>query len=143
MPACLEPYRDLTRTYSWDARARQTLLQALSRALPETAERARALFEWFGSRSGSWHNSPAYERLPQELLHDIPVPELAAALDSDAISAEHLEGASRYFAVGVLHDNAKVIEVDQIPETVRQRLLEHSQKSEHENNRNVALTVFR
>ena len=142
MPSCLEPHRDLVRNYELSTEATQTLVKALQQALPDSAERALALFEWYGSGAGSWHNYTAYECIPQLLLHETPVPELVLALGSDSVSAAQLEGAARYFAVGVLHDNSKMIEVAQMPREAARRLLEHVQKSEDERNRNVASSVF-
>jgi hypothetical protein len=147
MPACLQPYWDQMRSFAGgmltfvpsaqqgQGGSGQTedapgglapLLQALEGQFPDPDERVLALLEWYGSGKGPWSGYPAYEGVAEQLLLHFPTEQLVAALTRHPLSERHLEGSARYFA-GYQFNTYRPDEAQQIPQELRERLLEHTQ----------------
>jgi hypothetical protein len=73
------------------------LARALVAQWPDTSERIRHLFRWYGSGAGPWSGYPEYETVAEHLLLAYPTRELVAAID-EAPDERLREGAARLFA---------------------------------------------
>ena len=144
MPRSLEPHRELMASMNLNEPARRTLMQALEEEFPAIEGRALALFSWLGSGEGPWQSYPGYEEVPPQLLREIPIADLLRALETSEISPRQLEGASRYFAVGMGRNQAsRSREASQMSFETKRRLLKHCFANTCERNRDVARRAFR
>jgi hypothetical protein len=101
---------------------------ALEKAYPDPVSRALVLLGWYGHGQGPWSGFPAYETFADELLLEFPAGVIVAALDAEEVTPAHLEGAARHFARwGFLAPDEQ--DTGQVPEAVKQRLLEHVRAS--------------
>jgi hypothetical protein len=101
------------------------LRQALAEQIPDSKERIRALFGWYGSGTGSWSGFPAYEDVAEKLLLDYPTVDLIAALEGKDLTLAQLEGAARLFA-GWTFSQKRPNDRRLLPAGWKQRLLQHS-----------------
>jgi hypothetical protein len=102
-----------------DIGSARALLEA---AIPDPIERVQALYEWFGSSSDWWSDSPAYEDVPQMLLLEFPIEVLFAALDASNDNVVALYGAAKFFA-GRHFDRSRKRDRQRCPEPLVQRML--------------------
>lgn len=131
MPASLVPFFHQDDWHgghgSWSA-----IVAAIEAELPDPIERARALFELFGSGAGPWSGYPAYESMPERLLLAMPLDVLLAAI-GDAPDEQRREGAARLFSSWDFKQK-RAADRAKIPEELRRRLLAHAKASAHEDN---------
>jgi hypothetical protein len=114
---------------------------ALAKEFPDTRQRALALFAWYGSGDGPWSGFPAYESAAEELLLDIPTPDLIAAAQADNLTEAQLEGAARLFG-GWDFSQRRPDERKTLPAALKKRLLDHSLKSKDEDKVGRARKAF-
>jgi hypothetical protein len=133
MPKSLQPtWTDMAAAGYYDIKSMRALLAA---EFPEATPRARALLNWYGSISGSWHATPAFELAPEALLRDFAPAEMVSALQSAPLTDTQLEGAARFFAGG---DGDPGI----LPAAIKASLLEYALKSTNANNIKWAKQAF-
>ncbi len=107
------------------------LLNAMATEYPDIEVRILELFQWYGSGLGPWTGFPAYESIPEGLLLAFPLDQLLLALSQPELKPAHLEGAARFFA-GHYFTRYRSTEIQNIPQELKQRLLEHSLASQDE-----------
>lgn len=106
----------------------EPLRTAIGREFPDTRQRILALFTWFGSGAGPWSGFPSYESVPEELLLDLPTPDLVAATQAQGLTEQQLEGAARLFG-GWEFGQRRPNDRNTLPADLKKRLLDHSLKS--------------
>lgn len=104
------------------------LRDALNKDVPNPKLRAVELFAWFGSGDGPWSGFPSYETIAEELLLDIPTPDLIAAIELNNLTDTHFEGAARLFG-GWSFSQKRPGDRRLLPAALRKKLLEHALKS--------------
>lgn len=149
MPAALEPFWDAMMQVGFGqvvaiamnpsktrrdparqvyARRIPLMKAALEKAYPDPVSRALAVLGWYGHGEGPWNGFPAYEIFADDLLLEFPVEVIVTALQAEEVTPEHLEGAARHFAQwGFLAPHEQ--DTGQVPEAVKQRLMEHVRAS--------------
>lgn len=122
MPECLKRFADSGDAIIAYANAMSI---ALGDAMPDSRDRALALFAWFGSGEGPWSGYPAYESVTERILLLEPTAGLVAALDeAPRLRDEHLMGAARYFG-GWDFRCSRPDELAALPASLKRRLLAH------------------
>jgi len=101
----------------------------LTKEFPDTRQRALALYAWYGSGIQRWSGTPWHETLAENLLLDIPIPELVAAAQSENMTEAQLEGAARLFGRWKFSHPG---ELKALPAALKKRLLDHCLKSSNE-----------
>jgi hypothetical protein len=134
LPASLVPFFDASGDESGDGGPKPEA--AIEAELPDPVERARVLLDLFGSGAGPWSGYPAYETLPAQLLLDLPLEVLLAAI-GDAPDERRREGAARLFSSWDFHQRREP-ELAKLPEALRRRLLAHAESSADEDKRDRA-----
>jgi hypothetical protein len=109
----------------------EPLRAALAKEFPDTRQRILALFSWYGSGDGPWSGFPSYEIAAEELLLDMPTPDLVAAAQTDNLSDPQLEGAARLFG-GWHFSQRRPDDRKTCPATLKKKLLDHSLQSKDE-----------
>jgi len=117
------------------------LREALNRDIPKPKLRAMELFSWYGSGAGPWSGYPSYEGIAEELLLDIPTPELIAAAQADNLTDAQLEGAARLFG-GWGFSQKRTGDGKLLPARLKKKLLEHALKSTDEDKLDRAKDAF-
>lgn len=117
------------------------LRAALAKEFPDTRQRILALFSWYGSGDGPWSGFPAYESAAEELLLDIPTPDLVAAAQADNLTDAQLEGAARLFG-GWDFSQRRPDDRKTLPAPLKKKLLDHSLKSTDEDKLGRAKNAF-
>ncbi|HZI58777.1 MAG TPA: hypothetical protein VFF39_18485 [Verrucomicrobiae bacterium] len=102
---------------------------ALEQQYPDSGERTRALFSWFGSGAGPWSGYPADEDVVSGLLLEYQPAELLAALQNTRLTDSEMEGAARFFS-GYCHgylfcpvEENKLLKL--LPAETKKSLLDH------------------
>jgi len=90
---------------------------------PDTGERIRHLFRWYGSGAGPWSGYPEYESVAEHLLLAYPTRELVAAIDG-ALDDRLREGAARLLA-GWDFRKLRPGDATLVPEPLKAALLHH------------------
>lgn len=106
----------------------QVLRDAIGKEFPDPRQRILALFAWFGSGAGPWSGFPSYEEVAEELLLDVPTPDLIAAAQTAGLSEPQLEGAARLFG-GWAFGQRRPDDRRTLPADLKRKLLDHSLKS--------------
>ena len=102
------------------------LVDALTKEFPDPRQRALALYEWYGSGAGQWSSFPGYEIIPSDLLELMEMDVLIATAMDDNLNSLQLEGMARFFC---FQDRAR-----KLPDSLRQKLLAHSNASKDQDN---------
>lgn len=112
---------------------------ALPRALAVLAEQYAsrdeqilALFAWYGHGSGPWSGYPCSEAAPEVMLQTFSADELHRAMESQTLSAQHLEGVARFMSrwVPKQHERARRQLIDEVRSSrIRDIVLAHVQSS--------------
>jgi hypothetical protein len=98
---------------------------AIEKDYPVNLERALVLFEWFEDGNGPWSPSPVYEDAARTLLMTIPLADLLAAAGVLPSSPSRGEGAARPFASWEVYRKQPAVAPLQMPEALKQTLLDH------------------
>ena len=117
------------------------LRAALAKEFPDVRQRILALFSWYGSGEGPWSGFPSYESTAEELLLDIPTPDLVAAAQADNLTDAQLEGAARLFG-GWDFSQRRRDDRKTLPTALKKKLLDHSLKSKDEDKLGRAKNAF-
>lgn len=131
LPASLVPFFDRSLGESDDGGPKPAA--ALEAELPDPVERARVLLDLFGSGAGPWSGYPAYEALPAQLLLDLPLDVLLAAI-GDTPDERRREGAARLFSSWDFHQRREP-DIAKLPDALRRQLLAHAEASTDEDKR--------
>jgi hypothetical protein len=96
---------------------------ALLEEYRQPSEMALALLAWYGAGAGSWQAGeyPLYETVPEQLLMELPMPILLAALLDNPLERSHLRGAARLFG-GELFVGLRGDELGQLPESLKEAM---------------------
>lgn len=116
-------------------------LNALEDVYPDEVERALALFEWFGSGKGPWSGFPSYETAPEAMLMILPIEVLLDALERAEPTERQLEGAARFLG-GWDFRKKRGKEMARISDSIRQKLLDHCERSDDADKRHRAKRAF-
>lgn len=117
------------------------LRAALAKEFPDTRQRILALFSWYGSGAGPWSGFPSYESAAEELLLDIPTPDLIAAAQADSLTEAQIEGAARLFG-GWGFSHRRPDDRKTLPDALKKKLLDHSLKDTDEDKLGRAKNAF-
>lgn len=124
-PACLRSFWQEMQDCAPDLKP---MSKALKSAFPELGIRVLELFRWFGSAHGPWSGYPIYQGVPESLLLEYTNKELLTVIADADLSSDHLEGIARLFA-GHEFRNGKRHRKLELPESLRQKLLQHCMAS--------------
>jgi hypothetical protein len=113
---------------------------ALASEYPDLGQRAVMLLRLFGSGAGPWSGYPSYEGVPEALLLEMPLDVLLAAAE-EATDDRVTEGAARLFA-GWYFGCQRPDDRAALPAELKRRLLEHAERSAHDDNRVRARAAF-
>ena len=134
LPASLAPFFD--EMWQTGGMSKPEWTAAVEAELPDPIERARVLLDLFGSGVGRWSGHPSWEQVPEELLMDLPLAVLLAAI-GDAPDERRREGAARLFSSWSF-GRRRAADRAAIPEGLRRRLLAHAEASSDEDKRRRA-----
>ena len=98
------------------------------------------LLRLFGSGAGPWSEYPSYESVPEAFLLDIPLDILLVAA-GDSSDDRVTEGAARLFA-GWAFGRQRRNDRAALPVEFKRRLLDHAERSAHEDKRARARAAF-
>jgi hypothetical protein len=100
IPAGLGPLVDelLHEIYAEEPRTRPRAMALLKAQYPSDDKQILALFAWLGHGSGPWSGFPWSEAVPEFLLECFATADLLHALENQALSRQHLEGAARFIS---------------------------------------------
>jgi hypothetical protein len=119
----------------------ELLRPAVISEFPDNRQRGLALLAWYGSGEGPWSGYPSYESAAEQLLLDIPTPDLVVAAQNEHLTDSQLEGAARLFA-GWSFFKQRPDDRSTLPATLKQRLLDHSLKSTNKDKKARAKKAF-
>jgi hypothetical protein len=138
LPASLASFfDDMT---DWLGKPPREWTAALESEYPDLEQRAVMLFRLFGSGTGRWRRYPSYEGVAAALLLEIPLNVLVAAAEGSADDRE-IRGAARLFA-GLEFRRQRGQDLLALPAQLKRRLLDHAERSEHDDNRALARRAF-
>jgi hypothetical protein len=140
MPKPLRPFWDRAIEDELNPKL-EPLRSALTKEIPDTRQRALALFAWFGSGKGPWSGYPVYETVAEELLLDLSTSDLVTAISAKGVTQTQLEGAARLFA-GWNFLKRRPDDKEKLPEPLKRMLLEHSLKSTDADKQSRAKSAF-
>jgi hypothetical protein len=135
LPASLVPFFDAVAQGS-DDDSWPKLTAAIEVEHPDPIERARVLLDLFGSGAGPWSGFPTYEMVPEQLLLDMPLDVLLAAI-GDEPDERRCEGAARLLC-SWRFGRQRWADLAKIPEALRRRLLAHVEATPDEDKRGRA-----
>jgi hypothetical protein len=138
LPASLALFFD--EMADWFGEPRPEWTVALESEYPDLEERAVMLFRLFGSGAGRWRSYPSYEGVAAAFLLQMPLNVLVAAAGRAADDRE-TEGAARLFA-GLDFRRQRRQDLEALSAELKRRLLDHAERSEHDDNRTLARTAF-
>jgi hypothetical protein len=139
MPKSVRPlWERATREISPNVKPLRT---ALAKEFPDTRQRILALFSWYGSGDGPWSGFPSYESAAEELLLDIPTPDLIAAALAENLTDAQIEGAARLFG-GWDFSQRRPDDRKTLPAALKKKLLDHSLKSKDDDKLGRAKNAF-
>ncbi|MFF0292272.1 hypothetical protein ACFYST_03180 [Kitasatospora sp. NPDC004614] len=104
------------------------LTDRLQLTFPDPVERTLALLAWHGAGSGRCSGYPIHEDVPGQLLADVPITDLLAALTDPRADERHDAGAVRHL-VGWKTRPRQKRDLARVPVALRARLLAHARRS--------------
>lgn len=84
--------------YASEPKALPRALAILAQQYASRDERILSLLAWYGHGSGPWSGYPSSEAAPEVMLQSFSAGELLRALESQALSSQHLEGIARFLS---------------------------------------------
>jgi hypothetical protein len=106
-------------------------------AYPNIQERTLALLDWNGRGTGRCSGFPVHEEIPGRLLSEIPIQDIVDALQCGRATGAHLAGAVRHL-VGWKSRPKQKADLERLPESLRQALLDQAEQSGDEDKRGRA-----
>ncbi|MFE6306418.1 hypothetical protein [Nocardiopsis sp. NPDC057823] len=94
----------------------------LAEAVPDPVVRVQAVLAWYAAGSGRYSGYPVYEDLPGAMLGEVPIGEIAAALEDPRAGARHEAGAVRHL-IGWRSRKRIRRDIAALPAPLRARLL--------------------
>jgi hypothetical protein len=111
-------------------------------AYPDSQERTRALLDWNSRGTGRCSGHPAHERVPGELLAELPIQDIIEALQGGHATGAQLAGALRHLVSWKARPKKKKKDLGLLPQDLRQRLLDLAEQPGHEDKRHAARNLL-
>lgn len=139
MPVSLRPF------WNFEDRRDSPILKemqiALQKEIGDEQKQILALLEWYGSGAGPWVGYPSYESVAEDLLLGYRTSLIIVTIRKAKLTEAQTEGAARLFASGHFAQRNPQ-DLQMIPADLKQRLLEHCQKSGDIDKKDKAETAF-
>jgi len=144
MPSSLKPFwPNMEDPFSPNPKPKKTnqIRKAVFKQFPDQKKRILVLLEWYGSGAGPWSGFPGYECTAEELLLAHKTEDILATIQAEALTPRQIEGTARLFG-GWNFSKQRPDDLSLLPDELKQRLLDHSLKSDDKDKRDRAQTAF-